>query len=47
MSNVQLLIDLHAAEGLEMSQHLQPWHVHMDICHHCKQKSRDVGEQQQ
>lgn len=36
VSNLQLSIDLQAAEGLEMGRCLQPQHVHIDICHHCE-----------
>lgn len=34
--------DLQAAEGLEMGHHLQPWHIHTDICHYCKQMIGEV-----
>lgn len=37
VSNLQLSLDLQAAEGLEMGHCLQPRHEHTDICHDCKQ----------
>lgn len=47
VSNLQLSLDLRAAEGLEVGHCLQPWHEHTDICHHSKQKSGGVDQRQQ